>query len=119
MQGPRVATNVVTTCRHWAWVLVCTGVAAADASCWIAQAIDTKQSSLDTCGGGGGGFCRRRAGLPPCVTSGLPPKVTILGKTDIYNWEKLVGQFLGHKLLGLNPPTPSNTSLGGWGGVIT
>ena len=43
--------------------------------------------------------------------NGPPPppqtKVTIVGKSEIYRWENLVGPFLVHKLLGPRPPPSS------------
>ena len=38
-------------------------------------------------------------------------KVTIVGKTEIYNRENLIGPFLVHKLLGLRPPPPPPPAL--------
>ena len=35
----------------------------------------------------------------------IPPKLTIVGKNDIYHWENLVGPVLVHKLFGPRPPS--------------
>ena len=54
-------------------------------------------------------------GVPPPPPWTLQNKVTIVGKSEIYNRENVVGPFLVHKLLGPIPPLPpsppSHTSL--------
>ena len=84
---------------------------------------------LTTNGGGGGGgranflsalcagccLCTHAAARVPSGGGGTltphpppPPqtKVTIVGKTGIYNWDNLIGPFLVHKRLGPRPPPP-------------
>ena len=61
--------------------------------------------------GGGGGSIRkaihhRGRGVIPAVSPRPQTKVTVVGKSEIYNRATLVGPFLVHKILGPRPPLP-------------
>ena len=45
------------------------------------------------------------AGVPP-PRDPPPTKVTIVGQNEVYGWERFVGPFFVHELLGPRPPPP-------------